>query len=140
MAEKRELSRDYWSAKPIQGEWFEINRYDRLWSGCEGQGAVLINVGPGPVDNPTRLYCDHAEETTQRIRVVKMEPVPGDVPYPQGVYEAWKDKDIPVILREAWVDKTVVKRIVSVPVGVDVIKIELQIDWDKRTVVPKVVG
>jgi len=141
MAEKREVSKDYYSTKPIVGEWFYLTRYDKLYSGVEGQGAELINVGPGPESNPTRLLCDHSEETTHRIRVVWVEPIPGDIPYPDGVYKAWDNLGITDrVLREAWIDKTPLKPVNTIPVNIDKVVIELLVDWENRTIVPKVVG
>lgn len=141
MADKREVSKDYWSTKPISGEWYFLNRFDKLWSGCEGQGAELITVGPGPASNPTKLLCDHSEETEHRIRVVWVEPIPGDVPYPVGVYNGWKRLGITdVVAREAWVDKTPLVPVNSIPVNLDKVIVELAIDWENRLITPKVVG
>lgn len=139
MAEKFERSKDYWSTKTITGEWFFVERYDTLWSGCEGQGAELIKVGPGPSNSRTMLLCDHNEETEHRIRVVWIEPVPGDVPYTVGVYNAWKRLGITdVVAREAWIDKTALRSASSIPTVTDEIIVKLTIDWENKKVETRV--
>lgn len=141
MTIKKEWFKDYWSninKTPIP-EYVEITRNDRLYSGPPGQSFVICNIGPGP-DTARSIYrVDRSETDNGRVRVISMEPVPGDIPFIKQCYAAWKDHDIPVQEREAWVDLGATKPVVQIPVGVDVIRVDFLVDWEKRTITPKII-